>query len=201
MTTRTDVANAVCVKLGIARIVTALDESEQARTINTAFDRVCRAELRKQAWSFALKRVSLPALLAAPAYGYAKQYALPDDLLRLVFINEVYVFSSVRSATNAPDADYVIEGRTLLTNNAAPLKMRYVSDVTQNPELWDACFLEAFACQLAREVLPSTTKNPKRAEELKADYKMAMAEARRCNAIELPPQPLADGSWIEARYL
>ena len=72
-------------------------------------------------------------------------------------------------------------------------------DVTGSVALWDAAFVEAFACRLAVELVQSINKNMQLKQSLKQDYMEALKEAKRTNAIELPPQTIADDSWVLAR--
>jgi hypothetical protein len=92
----------------------------------------------------------------------------------------------------------VIEGRKILTNYAAPLRVRYVSRVEDTSQ-WDASFVEAFACRLAVEMAEDLTQSTGKKESAKDDYKTAIAKAIRADGIEQPPQDLPDDAWMLSR--
>lgn len=199
MSNTTEVINRALIKIGSNTIASPDEASEQARKANIIFETVAQNELRRQAWSFAKKRATL-APLAVPTGGddFANSYNLPADCLRLVTLNGSWVFTSIREANSGLDPIYAIEGRTLQVNESTA-KIVYIADVSGNVALWDATFVEAMACRLAAELVQSIVKNMPLKQSLKQDYGEALKEAKRTNAIELPPQTLPDDSWVLAR--
>ena len=200
MASRTDIINRAMIKLGAPTISDPNEDSEQALKADIVFDSLLRSELRKHAWSFAIQRTTLSPLADAPAYEWAYQYQLPADFLRVVQVNDYWQFAGVREATDEAAVPYVIEGTKLLTDFAAPLKFRYVRDVAADPTGWDAAFTEAFASRLAEELCETLTKSVAKKAQMEKDYLTAVRDAKRVNAIELPPTPLPDNSWITGRY-
>jgi hypothetical protein len=190
--------NRALLKLGAGRIAAPTDDSEQARVLGVVFDSLARAELRRQAWSFALKRDILPET-TAPAFGYSHAYNLPPECLRLVMIHDRWVLNETRGFDD-DRGSYAIEGRSLLINGGGALRVRYVTDLSQDTSIWDPAFTEAFICRLAGEVGPSLTKGKADVRQVKADYVAALNEAKRVNAIELPPTMMLDDSWVTSRY-
>ena len=201
MSNRTEVINRALVKIGSNTIASPDEDSEQARKAGFVFDSLVQGELRRQAWSFAKKRVSLSPLAAVPiGTEFNVGYNLPADCLRLVELDGAWVFSSLREAGFSGGRPvYTIEGRTLLTNGSGAALIVYVADVSASVSTWDAAFIEAFACRLGAELVQSIAKNLSLKQSLRQDYMEALKEARRTNAIELPPQALADDSWVLAR--
>lgn len=200
MSNKVDAINRALVKIGANTIASLTDQSEQARKVNALFKGVAQAELRRQAWSFAKGRASLAPLLASPGLPtFGAGYNLPDDCLRLVWLGDMWVFSTIREASVDPDPTYAIEGRTLLANGNGAQDIVYIRDLSDSVELWDALFVDAFVCRLAVELTHPITKNMQLRQSIKQDYAEALKEAKRVNAIELPPQTLPDGSWILAR--
>lgn len=199
MSNKTEVINRALIKIGANTIASPDEASEQARKALLIFETVAQNELRRQAWSFSKARATL-APLAVPTGGddFANSFNLPGDCLRLITLNGSWVFTAIREANNGLDPYYAIEGRTLQANDSAA-KIVYVSDVSGSVALWDAAFVEAFACRLATELVQSIAKNMTLKQSLKQDYMEALKEAKRTNAIELPPQTLADDSWVLAR--
>jgi hypothetical protein len=161
--------------------------------MNRIFDQVRDAELRRSRWKFSLKRTQLIALVDAPNWGYTLQYPLPSDFMALVQVNDIYV--RPLSKQNVP---WALEGGLLLTNLPAPLKVRYVSQIT-NAGLFDPLFVEALACKLAMEAGETLTQSETKRGRAADEYKFALSEARRQDAIETVADQLPWGSWLDAR--
>lgn len=198
MASQVEIVNRAITKLGGGRITSLGDNSKAARTMSALWDTVRRAELRKRNWSFALRRASLPSLSTAPDWGYALAYQLPPDLLRLVQVSDIYIIPGLTDYREGDDSPYAIEGSQLLTDFPAPLKIRYVADVT-DPGSFDALFVEAFAAKLAYEACYDITQSNQGREAAAQDYKATIAEAVRTNAVGKPPQGFPDDSWIMGR--
>jgi hypothetical protein len=203
MTSKTEIANRALIRTG-TKVLSDFDaeNSEQARVCRAVFPSVVRAELRRQAWSFAIERANLAVTLETPPADYASVYNLPTDLLRLVQVRSMWVFNVPR---DGPDTDpipgYEINGRKLLIDETGSLPIRYVKDLSNDLANWDAAFVDAVAMRLALEVAPSLTKlTEDKRRGISGDYKLALSEARRTNAIELPPALPPDGSWVTSRF-
>lgn len=186
-------------KLGVESITGFSDQSKQGRWANRNYEALRDLELSLRTWRFSVARVSLAALATAPAFGYARQFQLPADFLRLISAGDTAPgvdLSEIRTALDA--ADYEIEGGLLVTNLGAPLKVRYVRKVTDT-STFPPYFVEALAARIAVEAGPSLTDSNSRTEKAMADYQLAVRTAVRANAVQQPPQPLADDSWLVAR--
>lgn len=204
MASKTEIANAALVKLGEPSIINIDDNNKPARTIKSLFDRTRDAELRKRRWSFSIKRAQLAADSEKPAFGFGTQYQLPTDCLRVLSIAE-YGFgpdlSDYRGGNGRP---YAIEGRKILTGTpgavsaAAALPLRYIAAI-DDTTLWDALFVEALACKLAIEACETLSQSSDKRRLAWQEYKDAVAEAVRANAIELPSEAIEDDTWVMAR--
>lgn len=198
MASQVEIANRALTKLGAARIISFGDDNKQARAVASMFDIVRDAELRAHLWSFSVKRTSLAALESTPNWGYDYEYQLPSDYLRLLQVNDVYPGPSLEDYRNSSVAEYVVEGRKILTNLSAPLKIRYCSRVEGTTQ-WDATFVEAFACRLASEMCEDLTQSNTKRELANAEYKQAIIAAIKADGIEQPPQDLPDDGWVLSR--
>ena len=101
--------------------------------------------------------------------------------------------------TDGLSQPFLIEGRTLLTNDLT-VRIRYVRDLSGDTSLWDAAFVEAMTCRLAVEMAATLTKDKQRSRDCEAAYRMALAEAKRTNGIELPPTERPDSAWVVSRF-
>jgi len=193
-----EIVNRALFKLGALPLASMGDNNKQARIMGGLWDTVRRAELRRHLWSFALKRSTLPALAAAPAWGYPQAFQLPADFVRLAQVNDLLISPSETDYRTFDDSPYAIEGSTLLTVFPAPLKIRYVFDVI-DPGAFDALFVEALAAKLAYEACEGITQANENKNQASEDYKAAIRSAAMVAAIEKPPQGIADDAWMTAR--
>jgi len=193
MGSKVSIANAALRKLGAGSILLLTDDTQAARVMNGLYDTVLDQELRRYRWKFAMKRSSLPALVDAPAWGYTYQYPVPSDFLALVQIGDFYLRSGAKQK-----GPYALEAGIILTDYAAPLKIRYISRV-DNPAMHDPLFDEVFACKLAIEAAETLTQSETKRARAAEEYKFAMSEAVQQDAIEGPPDELPWGSWLDSR--
>jgi hypothetical protein len=196
---RVDIANLALTKLGSNTKITSFeDNSVAARAISGVYDLVRKAELRKRHWSFALKRAALPALADAPTWGFGYAYQLPTDYLRLMQVGEFLLTPALNSYVTGDASPYAIEGQTIATDFGAPLKIRYVADITDEG-VFDALFVTALAARIAFETCEQITQSNQKKQIAASDYKEAIRDAAAVGAIEKPPAPIADDSWMVAR--
>jgi hypothetical protein len=194
-----DIVNSALTKLGAARITALTDNVKEAREMNAIYELRRDARLRAHNWNFAMERDSLPALSDAPAWGYTLAYQIPSDCLRVVQVNDIWVIPGLSDYMTGPDAEpFSIEGRKIVTDWSAPLKIRYIKRV-EDASQFDALFCEVLACDLAFNACEALTQSNTKKEAAKADLRTAIIEAVRANAIELPPSHLPDDSWIMSR--
>lgn len=193
-----EVCNHALTKLGADRITGLTDESKGARAIAAVYDRLLAAELQRNRWTFAMKRASLPALVEVPLWGYSLAYNLPVDCMSLVWVEGAAQALGLSDLLEDSQAPYMIEGRKILTDLPAPLRIRYVSMV-EDATKWDPSFWDAFAARLAFEICEDVTQSTSKADKLWGEYRTSIAQARRLAAIQGPPQSLPDDSWLLAR--
>lgn len=198
MASTVEIYNRALIKLGAAIVTSVDDASKPARTLTAIYDTVRKSELRKSLWGFALATVELPAVSTPPAWGFANSFQLPSDFLRLVQVNDTFVDPSLNDYRQDDDSAYRIEAGTIYTDFDAPLKLRYVRDIT-DPGRFDPLFVEAIAGKLAYEACEAITQNSGKREQANQDYVMAKRDAYKVNAIEKPPQGWPDSSWMLGR--
>ncbi|CAB5144881.1 Tail tubular protein Gp11 [uncultured Caudovirales phage] len=181
-----DTCNSALQRVGAASILSLSDNSPEARACALAYDSNRRDELRKHSWNFAIKRVVLAPDTTAPAFDYKYAFTLPTDCLRVL-----------RPPTS--DLDWQIEGRKILTNDSNVLYLRYLADIDDTTQ-WDASFYNVMAASLAVDICEKLTQSNTKKQGLNAEYKEAVADARKVDAFESGPQDAADDDWWNARY-
>ncbi len=198
MAGQVEIVNRALTKIGEQRILSLSDDVEAARSADSLWDIVRDAELRIRRWKFSITRASLAALVSTPDWGFDYQYQLPSDCLRVVQVGEYYPGVSLTDYRSADETEWRVEGRKILTNEAAPLKIRYIARIEDTGE-WDAAFVEAFACRLAAELAERLTQSNTRRQLAWDEYKLAVGMAVRADAIEAAPEPLPDSEWVLSR--
>jgi hypothetical protein len=185
-TSNVSIANRALQKLGAKRIESLSQDHPNARSLNTAFEPVRNALIRKYPWSFAIARASIAADADDTLWGNLKRYAKPADFGRLLRDDE----SGVR-------VDWKIEGRYIVTADASPLEFRYISIVT-DPTMFDPCFVELFSTVLAMEVCEDVTGSTGKLESLKGTYARELADAKNADAFETGAQDSLEDDWLIA---
>lgn len=185
MTSRVEICNRALDKLGSAAITSLDDNVKSARACARMFDAVRDAELRDHQWNFAVARTSLPELGEAPVFGFSKQYQLPGDCLKVLDVD--------------PPGDWKVEGRRVLANVSASLRIKYIRRVGDTNS-FDALFAEALSARMAQELCETLTQSNSKKRAVQDDYTQAIRRARRADAIEGTPDAFEETSWIKARF-
>lgn len=198
MASQTQIVNLALTKLGQGRITAITDDSKAARAMNAVYDLEKLAELRKYRWSFALKRATLPALSTAPAWGFNYAYQLPSDYVSLIQVNDYFSVPALSDYVNSDDSLWSVESGQIFTDLGAPLKIRYIRNVTDEGD-FDPLFVQSFAAHLAYVTCEEITGSNQKRDAAAADYKQCIKDALRVNGIERPPMSTADDSWMMGR--
>ena len=198
MATVVDIVNVALTMLGESHIVDLTDNSKVAREATFVYAQTRDAVLSGYDWSFSKARASLPALTEAPAFQYKFKYPLPADCLRLIYVGEHYVGIDLSDYRTGPTERFTIEGRDILTNDGFPLNIRYIRRV-EDSTLFSATFDDALSAKLAYRLAEALTQSNAKINHAKDAFNEAIRIAIRVNAIELPPQHLADDEWLISR--
>ena len=186
-TSKVQIANGALQRLGERRIESLTQDEPSARSMNAAFDRVVKSEIRRYGWNFAIKRASIAADGDDPTWGDWNRYSLPNDFIRLL-----------RDDESGIAVDWKIEGIFILSADAAPLEFRYLAHI-EDPNFYDSLFIEALECKLAMVCCKEITGSHSNAAGVKLDYEEAIAEAKRVNAVEKEAQEFPEDEWLAAR--
>jgi hypothetical protein len=184
MASEVDICNSALSKLGASRITDLTDNSPQARACNFNYELQRDWMLRRHLWNFAIKRVQLAADVETPPFGFSNQYTLPADYLRMHPDNETQ--------------DYSIENGKLLRDGTDAFDLRYVARVEDTTK-YDSMFVEALASRMAFVMAEELTQSNTKKAEARDDYKDAISEARKVDAIENESEDFPEDEYITAR--
>ncbi|UQZ89805.1 hypothetical protein C4J81_11530 [Deltaproteobacteria bacterium Smac51] len=193
-----DIVNRALSKLGEAHIASLDDDVKTASLAASMYDNLRDAEISSHAWHFAKCRVMLPSLSEKPAFGWNFQYLLPADNLRVLEAGP-WPQAVIDNLVGADSRSFTLEGRNVLTNHGPLLNLVYLRRVT-DVAMYPPVFIEALASRLAVEMCESVTGSNTKRELAWNEYNSALTEARRINALGLPPQMIQDDSWMLARH-
>jgi hypothetical protein len=190
MTDAVSICNLALQRVGAKSISALTDNSTSGRACNRVYEQARDSELRSHPWSFARERVQLAADSTDPAFGAAKRYAIPSDSLRILPTNGV----------NGSDlqSDWQVEGRFILTNDASPIRLVYIKQITDE-NIFDALFTELLVARIAMDIAEKVTQSNTKKDEARSHYLAVQREARRVNAFERPPQRPPVDDWVNAR--
>lgn len=189
MASTVEICNRGLQLLGAARITNLNDASVSARAMNVAFDPIRLNELRRHTWNFAIKRAQLAASATAPPFGRTNKFPLPSDFLRLL---------PPDADQNWNSRDWKIENGHIVTDDSAPLNIRYVADIT-DANTMDSAFREALSHALAIATCEEITQSNTKAARVQDGYDEVVSDAKRINAIENAPQDPVEDTFITCR--
>lgn len=193
------IANLALTKLGDLRITSLSENTKPAREVNAVYEMLRDKLQRRYVWRFTVKRTTLAASTDTPAFGYDYQFPLPSDCLRVLQVGLYFPGISLADYVGSPAADYAIEGRYVLSNDDGPLYLRYLARI-EDPTQFDAAFDDAFAATIAMNIAEALGQfSATKMQLIQQAYKDALREAVVANAIENPPEQMADDTWLLAR--
>ena len=192
------IANLALTKIGDLRITALSDNTKPAREINAIYGMLRDKLQRTYNWRFCVKRAALAADVATPVFDYSYQYSIPTDCLRVLQINAYYPAPDLSDLISSGGQEYVIEGGKILTRSSGVLNLRYLARI-EDTTRFDSSFDEAFSALIAYNVCEALTQSDAKKNAALRDYRMALMDAVRANAIENPPESLADQTWITVR--
>jgi hypothetical protein len=117
---------------------------------------------------------------------------LPVDCLRLLPPSQDGAFEGRAVA-------YAQEGRTVLSDTSAPVRVRYVARI-EDPAEYDALFTQALAQMLAAKAAHWITHKASYADRLMQLARETLLNAQLIDALETYPERAEDEAWIDGRF-
>lgn len=192
MTTETDIANMALDILKEAPISSFNDGRPVANWFKRNFATTRDGLLSEAEWNSCTKRTELAADASEPVFGWDYSYTLPSDCLRLIPL-------TVDGEAEGSPIDHVVENGVVLTDQRAPLRIRYIYR-NENYTAWPAPLIEALSARLAGKLAHWMTGKASYAQIAKENQADAFKRAWLVDAIEGTTARAADAAYTEARY-
>jgi len=154
MADETDLLNDALIQAGAATISGISEGTVNANHCKRLYPALRDAEIASHKWNFSLKRVSIAADVATPAFEYTYQHSLPADYLR------VWEFNGLDSTDV-----YVVENHKILSSAAPPALVVYGAQIT-NAGLFAPLFYQALTQLLGSKLSLAIPHDEKRAMTL-----------------------------------
>ena len=183
MASQVDICNLALTAIGHKTIANLDEQNEAARKCKVYYQQAVDATLRAYNWNCAMARAELAQETATPAFGYAYQYALPQECLRVLQLERLTL-------------KFKVEGKKLLTNEGTA-KILYIKRIGAGE--MDPLLVDAVAARLAAELAYALSNNRSLAELMMEAYEKKKAEAGCIDAQEGTPDDLEVDSWLNAR--
>lgn len=191
MTTETDICNRALDLLKEAPITSIDDQRPIGKWLKRNFAVERDALLEEAEWNFALARTALAADADEPAFGWDYSYTLPPDCIRLIPLT----YDGYSEGRPIP---HEVEGGKILTDEAAPLNIRYVARV-EDYKRYPASFQKALSARLARGMAHWLTGKSSFVQIADAIYRDAMSKAWLSDAVQGTVPRAADTEWTDLR--
>lgn len=169
-----EIINIALNELGVDTITSLTDDNESARTANLRWPIVRDAVLRAHPWNCCMTQAELAADSTDPAWKWDAQYTMPSNCLRLC---------EVASSAGIIFTDYEVQGRKILTNEAAPIYISYVKR-EEDPTIYDQLLSKTLAAAFAMDTAYKFTASTTAKEAMTALYERYLSEARGVDAQE-----------------
>lgn len=187
MATGVSICSNALLMLG-AQTINDFDEPVDRAKLSASLYPTIRDDLlRSHPWNCTIKRVLLAPDAAPPAFGYASQFELPADFLRVLEVGQAGI-----------QIDYLVEGRSILAD-ATSVELRYVF-LNEVENTWDSNLVALLTLAMAAAMAYPITQSA--ALQASFEQKLAMAKkvARAVDGQEDPPQTLGDERLYASRF-
>jgi hypothetical protein len=196
---KTDICNLALARVGAQSIMDIDDaDSKGARACKNAYDANLREVLRARPWNCLSDRAELAELTTPPAFGFAKQFQLPTNFVRLTKLNGVEVDD------DEPGDYFKIEkGKHLLTD-ADEAKIQYVA-YSDDPNDYDALLVDCVVVLLASKIAVPMRQDEAMASNLRGEYeRVTLPRAGKTDGNERKSRrydPCSESRFINARRI
>lgn len=189
MASQTSICNRALEFLGQPGVTSIGSSQPAAKSLRRLYTESRRAILEDHPWSFAKKRVALPASATAPVFGFGSGYPVPADFIRLIAIE------------NEPRFDIEADpsgSQWIVTNAASPLNIIYIYDITDTGR-YPPSFVDAFAARLAFDACEDITQSNTKGQTNWERYQAYLLKAKTLNGLQRQAVGFKTFSFVGSR--
>ena len=187
MSTVIEIVNMALGHVGDEPIVGLSDPNKRARLCTLNYDSARRRALRMHPWTSVSKRASIAKDATAPDWGFGSRYALPNDYIRLLFIEN-----------QSDDSPYEVVGDYIETDLGSPIAIKYVYNEPDTTR-YDALLTTIVTYSLALDLVEPLTQSNTKKKEIESSMLFWLNIAKQVNGRERRPGRVQDTSWLRAR--
>jgi len=143
MASQVGICNQAINLVGGTQIVSIDDEIDEATICKSMYDDIRDLVLEDADWTFATKRYLLTPEIETPAWGYAHQFTILPEVLRIINIAD-----NPDELNGESDLDWRREENLILCDISANLYMKGVKQITDESR-FSAGYKQAFIYKLA----------------------------------------------------
>lgn len=174
------IANIALFELGEDPIASLGDPNKRAIACQARYDDVRLATLEDAPWDCAKKLAQLAASPTAPPFGYANQFPLPADWVRMIKVAD-------QDGLGLGDRRWEVLGQYLMSDLGAPLNTLYVFDL-QDPTKFSPKLAQAIGYALALEIAPGICRDDSRIARIQKKYDTRISEAKTISSQQNAPR-------------
>lgn len=176
MATPISICSAALLQLGKNPIASFDEDGDLVRQCSNLYPGERDSLLRENDWNCATRRVVLAPSAEDPAYGFAAQFALPGDFIRLLAIGDIRIGTpGCRS--------FKVQGRSILASGAVlPIEYIYRADESE----WDGKLVELMTARMLWKLAYPVTQSTTLRDTLKDEYQAMARAARAIDSSENP---------------
>ncbi len=156
--------------LATGPILALSDNTTNAILCNANYIPARDSTLESAAWTFATERFKLIPVLTVPVYGYANQFLIPSNVLRVIECRE----DTVRP-NGVSNIDWRREGKYIVSD-AGVIYAKCIIQV-DDTNLMSTLFTQALASRLAAMLAPAITESKGHADRMWNLYENYMSKA------------------------
>jgi len=185
MASKVDICNLALMKVGAESITALTDSTKRAKLCNKLFTPTLERVIKHHNWLFATKRFTLSnPSSTTPIYGFQNRFALPDDIYKIIELEQKHL-------------DWRVENGFLLTD-AETVNLKAIT-VEEDVDLYED-FKEVMALHLAVQLAYPIVQSVSLKNSLIQELRIFEADARGVDSQEGTPESLEPNDIIDARF-
>lgn len=186
--------------LGAQPIADFDENNDSARACANIYATARDDLLRRHYWNCCIKRQIGSPDTQPPAWGYAKRFPVPSDLITLLGVVVIPEASQPGMPAMAPayTQDYTMEGRAVLANYNS-IGFHYVYR-NSNVATWDSGLIRMMILRMRWALAYTITKDLTVEAAAAQTFAAELKSYKTADGMETPPWELIGDSLMEARY-